>query len=124
MPVCPDWLPGEGARKWNELASKLFDAGLLTELDGEKLAALCMHWAVMVEAAQDLKERGILVEGAREGGGLVKNPSCQILKDNSAAFDRYAAGFGMDPRSRAHVESQPWDEDDEFLKRLLGGGEN
>jgi P27 family predicted phage terminase small subunit len=124
MPVCPDWLPGEGARKWNELAPKLFDAGLLTELDGETLAVMCMHWAVMVEAIQDLRERGILVTGARGDGGLVKNPSLQVLKDNSAAFDRYAAGFGMDPRSRAYVDSQPENEDDEFLKKILRGGEN
>ncbi len=122
-PKCPAWLPREGKKKWGELAPKLEKLGLLTELDGEKLAAMCMHWALMVEAAQDLKKRGFLVSSARDDGALVKNPSLQILRDNSAAFDRYAGEFGMGPRSRSYIDLPVQDEDDEFLKKILRGGE-
>jgi P27 family predicted phage terminase small subunit len=125
-PKCPEWLPREGKKKWRELAPKLEKLGLLTELDGEKLAAMCMHWALMVEATQDLKERGFLVTSAREGGELVKNPSLQVLRDNSAAFDRYAGEFGMGPRSRSYIDLPAQNEDDDFmlqLTRSMRGGD-
>ena len=125
-PKCPAWLPREGKKKWGELAPKLEKLGLLTELDGEKLAAMCMHWALMVEAAQDLKKRGFLVSSARDDGALVKNPSLQILRDNSAAFDRYAGEFGMGPRSRSNIDLPVQNEDDDFmlqLTRSMRGGD-
>jgi len=116
-PKPPSWLPREARRKWRELAPKLERLGLLTELDGEKFAAMCMHWAVMVEAAKEIKRRGVLVPSARGDGALVKNPALQILRDNSKAFDRYAGQFGMDPQSRGRIDLPESDEEGilEFL---------
>lgn len=73
-----------------------------------------------MEAAKDLKKRGILIPSAREDGALVKNPALQILRDNSAAFNRYAAEFGMDPQNRSRIDL-PGDseEKDTEMERLL-----
>lgn len=117
-PKCPSWLNKEAKKKWKELAPKLEKLGLLTELDGEKFAALCLHWSLMVEAARGVKDRGVLIPSAREDGALVKNPSLQILRDNSTAFDRYAAQFGLDPQNRSRLDMPPvreGDDDDAFF---------
>jgi len=119
-PRCPRWLPPEAKRKWRELTPKLERLGVLTELDGEKLATACLHWSLMIEAAKDVKERGILIPSAREDGALVKNPGLQILRDNSAAFCKIAGEFGLDPvnRGRIDVAINSSDEESEF-ERLL-----
>lgn len=122
-PKCPSWLPREGKRKWRELAPKLERLGLLTELDGEELAALCQHWAIMVEAARDIKRRGILIPSAREDGVTVKNPALQVLRDNSAAFDRYAGRFGLSPQDRSRIDLPQAGEEDDPLERLLRDSE-
>ncbi|MGE5553308.1 MAG: phage terminase small subunit P27 family [Betaproteobacteria bacterium] len=113
-PKCPSWLPPAGKRKWKELAPKLDKLGLLTEVDGEAFAMLCLHWANGIEAAKILRRDGLLV--TRKRGGVVKNPANQILRENSAAFRAYAALFGLSPadRGRIHVPEGA-DDDDEFF---------
>ena len=120
-PKCPAWLPKEAKRKWKELAPKLGRLGLLTELDGEKLTALCLHWSIMVAATKDVTERGNLVPSAREDGAMVKNPSLQILRDNSAAFDRFATGFGLDPVNRSRIVLPAGPEETDGIAALFAG---
>jgi len=122
-PKCPRWLPPEGKRKWKQLAPKLEKLGLLTEVDGEKLAAMCLHWSILLEAAKDVKERGILIPSAREDGALVKNPSLQILRDNSAAFCKIAGEFGLDPVNRGRIDVKVEQEKDPLEQLLSGLGE-
>ena len=120
-PKCPDWLSKEAKRKWKELAPKLEKLGLLTELDGEQLAALCTHWSIIQQAAKDIKERGILIPSAREDGALVKNPALQVLRDNSMAFSKYAGHFGLDPVSRGRINLSDEKEKDDFEEFLNRG---
>lgn len=110
-PRCPRGLPEGAKAKWRQLAPKLRRLGLLTEVDGEAFAALCLHWSLMLDAAADVEEHGLLIDGPR--GAKVKNPSLQVLRDNSAAFAKYAVAFGLDPTSRNRVVVTRTDEDDE-----------
>jgi len=117
-PKCPAWLPKLAKRKWKELSPKLEALGLLTELDGEALATLCLHWALMIEASEDIKARGLLIPSVKDKT-LIKNPSLQIFRDNSVAFDRYASHFGMDPQSRSRLSVSPAEKEIDGMEALF-----
>src|SRR2546421_647039 len=44
-PACPSWLDATGRAKWRELKPQLDRLGLLTEIDGDALAAYCSAWS-------------------------------------------------------------------------------
>lgn len=120
-PKCPSWLPAAGKRLWKQLAPKLSALGLFTEVDGAAFAAMCLHWALLTEAAVDLKRRGAVVDSAREDGAMVKNPSLQVLRDNSSAFAQYAARFGLTPQDRCRISVPGAETDDDGMDALLSG---
>lgn len=125
MPKCPAWLPKEGKRLWRQLAPMLHGLNLLTEVDGQTFAALCLAWAQMVTAAKDVEQRGQLVPAAREGPGhFVRNPSTQILRESTQTFARIASNFGLDPQARARLgaAAQPNADDDDMSGILSGLG--
>ena len=120
-PTCPKWLPRAAKNLWNELAPQLERIGLLTAADGQTFASLCLHWSLMREAAEDIAKRGTLVPSAREDGAMVKNPSLQVLRENSAAFRGYAQAFGLDPQARSRISLPPEPEKDDGMGILLSG---
>ena len=97
-PKYPAWLPRKAKLKWNELAPRLEELGLLTEIDGEEFGRYCLYSIRQREAEEDIEKRGLLVPG--EKGGLVKNPACQLARDYGAAASRLAAKFGLNPADR------------------------
>lgn len=110
-PQCPEWLDDVAKEKWQELAPKLEKLGLLTEADGEAFALLCAHWSNAVRAQQALNREGLVVDGKR-------NPAAAQLKENSEAFRRYCALFGMNPTDRARLRTpEAADEEDEFFNQ-------
>lgn len=99
----PKGLSANSQRFWRRYHRILSDAKVLTEGDAVGLEAMAYHYDAMVQAYQDLKERGPLVEGDR---GMVKNPSLQILRDSSTALYRWAGAYGLTPVSRTKVEAE------------------
>lgn len=109
-PECPEWLDDVAKAKWRELAPKLEKAGLLTEVDGEAFAVLCLHWSNIVHAQERIRKEGLLVAGKR-------NPAAGLLKDASDQFRRYCCLFGLNPTDRARLKApaEASDEDDAFF---------
>lgn len=103
-------------RFWRKYHKILSEAGVLTEGDSVGLEAMAYHYDAMVQAYQDLRERGSLIKGDR---GLVKNPSLQILRDSSTALYRWASAFGLTPVSRTKVDASEEDVITDFQAFLL-----
>jgi P27 family predicted phage terminase small subunit len=93
-------------RFWKEHADELARLQILTGIDVAAFRLMAEHYAFAVQAAQQLREEGLTVEG-REGPK--KNPLAQIFRDNSMAYKSFAEQFGMTPsaRTRLQIDLQP-----------------
>lgn len=92
----------KGAQKfWEEYAPELERLGVLTGVDVGAFRLMAEHYRIAMWALKELDIEGLTVEG-REGPK--KNPVAQIFKDNSAAFVKYAALFGMTPSDRSRLQ--------------------
>lgn len=109
-PPCPDWLPPAAAAKWKEVAPRLEAAGLLTEIDGDALAAYCTAFARFVQAEQDAQKfsdmdpttHGIM---ARTSNGTpILNPLMGALATLRRDVARMAAELGMTPAGRTQIK--------------------
>lgn len=113
-PKMPRGLPREARAFWRRYADGLAKLGLLTEVDTPAFTLMAMHWQVCQDAM-----RSMAVEGKAPAGGALelttededglerKHPLLQVLRDNSSAFLRYAAHFGMSPSARAGMRVEP-----------------
>lgn len=97
------WGLGQGEQRkfWDEYADELARLQILTGLDVASFRLMAEHYAFAVQAAKELREEGLTVDG-REGPK--KNPKAQVFKDNALAFKAFATEFGMTPSSRARLE--------------------
>lgn len=100
-PKKPAGLHATAGRFFNEVADKLAAVNAITSLDGPGLTLAVEHYAIALEAAKAIKKEGLTVEGYR--GSEVKNPKLAILNQNSEAFRKWAAEYGLTPSSRARM---------------------
>ncbi len=116
-PDCPDWLPGEARKIWEEEAPKLEKLGLLTEIDGEEFARYCATTYRARQAEVEVEKNGIMVPGAVKGT-MVKNVAVAISRDYHAAATKMADKFGMNPVARTRIET-PGEEEADPMESLL-----
>lgn len=109
VPEPPAWLPHAAAEHYRRLAPPLAKAGLLTEVDRDALADLCVCLVRLEEAERAITERGILLDGPN---GPVKNPACTAAKDYRAHLQAWAKRFGIDPYSRGALDVEPKNDPD------------
>ena len=112
-PTMPRGLPPLARKFWREHAPKLEALGILTEVDGPAFAMAALHYALAREAAQAIKDEGLV--GVDINGLKRKHPLLQVLRDNSGAFRQWCAEFGLTPSSRSRLSiPEPAEEDDFF----------
>lgn len=113
LPPVPSYLDNLAKKEWRRTGKRLFDAGLLTELDETALAAYCQAYSRWVEANEKMKDGGAVIDGLY---GPVRSPWVGIANDAWKAMTRMLGEFGMTPSSRSRVkvakkENQPEGED-------------
>lgn len=99
-PSMPKGLPPEAQMFWKRYAPDLAKLGLLTRVDTATLQMAATHWWVCQRAMEELTSGGGQLMREDEDGVLRKHPLLQVLRDNSGAFLRYVAQFGMSPSAR------------------------
>ncbi|MBU2548372.1 MAG: phage terminase small subunit P27 family [Proteobacteria bacterium] len=112
---CPSWMPKHGKEFWGKYARTLMDMGVLTEVDRATFEALCLSYALMREAAEQMVSEGPVVP--HERGGVKKNPAFTVYKENVEQFRKLAESFGLSPLSRQRLDvkepqpetNSPWD---------------
>ena len=130
-PKMPRGLPREARAFWRRYAEGLARLGLLTEVDAAAFQMMAMHWQVCQDAMREMTKggekspAGVLELTTKDEDGLErKHPLLQVLRDNSGAFLRYAAHFGMSPSARAGMRVEPpavADPYETFLRRGRNG---
>lgn len=115
LPRCPDFLTGEAAKCWKRLARELYDAGLLTTVDRDALAAYCVAFARWRDAEAQVAKKGPVVvtnkqldaDGTQIGGGNpIQNPYLAVANKALEQMSKLAAEFGMTPSSRSRVKAE------------------
>lgn len=109
-PSCPSYLTKSAKKAFKLLVKDLWEAGILDHADAPLLITAAMLWGDAIEASEDVKQRGIVVEvlrGARDGGDgyyvREKNPSVQIKNDALAQFRQCCDLLGIGPSARARL---------------------
>lgn len=109
-------------KTWRKYVPILFRLGLLTESDGEALAAYCQAVASLAAASQAVQEEGRMKLTAPkvfidyksgekiEGAEVVKPATIQLFKA-LALVNVLGQQFGLTPASRSRMEVQPPDPD-------------
>ena len=123
IPDAPGWLSGEAFEEWARVTKALASVpGLLRTVDRAGLVAYCEAWGTFVEAAREVRERGVLLRG--KTGEMVRNPAVQIARDSAKELKVWCTEFGFTPsaRGRMHApgESKPDDVDAEILRLVTG----
>lgn len=90
--ACPKHLPDEAKAFWNQIAPKLAEQGLLTELDHFAFEQLCRTYASW-QRYEKLADESEFPESRWASYAL----------KYSQLFHRLAADFGLSPTSRARI---------------------
>jgi P27 family predicted phage terminase small subunit len=113
LPRCPEYLTGEAAACWKRTAGDLYDAGLLTAIDRDALAAYCTAFARWREAEGVVEKRGTVMLTAVKkdengevigGGNYVQNPYLSVANKAQEQMVKLMAEFGMTPSARTRVQ--------------------
>ena len=92
------------ARKaWRDIAPKLADAQVLTELDTPALVMYCETWAKWKEALAAIDDRGMIIDSP--SGYMMQNPYLSIANTAFSQLKSMLTHFGMTPASRAGVST-------------------
>lgn len=106
MPRCPQWLSPEAKKGWRRLAPQLHRLRVLTEVDGDALAAYCQTYSRWKDAEQFIAKHGA-VYPLRDDSGRIKCmqqvPQVSIARTLLLVLRAYQQEFGLTPASRSRV---------------------
>lgn len=105
LPRCPAHLDDEARRAWRRLSRDLYDAGVLTAVDRDLLAAYCQAFSRWVNAELKVRATGEVIKTTN--GNLIQNPYLGIANRAIDQMARLAGEFGLTPSSRAHLKVEP-----------------
>ena len=101
MPSCPTWLHAEAKREWRRLAPKLYELGLLTELDRSSFAIYCECWAEVWALTRAIDENGFTQTTKRAAA----RPQPEVAMRDKAMRRLVDIGknFGLTPQTRERL---------------------
>ena len=103
--IAPKWLSGGAREKWEELALRLHNLGLLTEIDLDCFAAYCTSWSNWRSAEDSVKEHGATTKA--QSGYVQVSAHCTRARNHLAEIIKLGALLGLSPSARTRVEAQP-----------------
>lgn len=133
-PSMPKGLSAAAAREWKSILPELRQLGVLSRIDGKALAAYCHCFGRWMEAEQEVKRLGIVVEEPivkfdRESGEAEiigyrykKNPAVTISETAMKIMKSFLVEFGMTPSSRSRVHIEKPNPEADPLEEFLKGG--
>lgn len=101
----PEWMTDLAKEMWKTVCPHLCKKKVLAVTDLHNLEAFCMAYSTWRDATQNVREFGVVVEGAT--GGPIKNPACTVVNESMRQIALFGGSLGLDPASRG---------------RLVGGG--
>jgi len=102
----PLFLDPQAKTEWQRLAPMLSRLGVLTETDGDALAAYCEAWVTWKEATAKVRQFGMVVKRNKSGVDVpVISPYVKVAHHAMAQMRAFLVEFGMTPSSRARIRA-------------------
>jgi P27 family predicted phage terminase small subunit len=101
----PDWLSEGVKAKWDELALRLHNCGLLTDLDLDVFAAYCTAWSNCRDADEALRNKGATTEA--QCGYTSVSRAVTRAKNHLAEIIELGGLLGLSPLIRTRIEVSP-----------------
>jgi P27 family predicted phage terminase small subunit len=119
IPKPPKMIQGEARKEWWRMGRLLYDAGLLTKIDGPALTAYCQPWATYCEAWEEIRRSGLVIKSSKNQPMI--NPFLKVANIAQAQWTRMLIEFGLTPSSRSRVHVEKPVEESEFQKLMNRG---
>ena len=97
----PDFLNALAKKEWRRMGKRLFEMGLLTELDQTALEMYCVSYSRWVQANAEIEKYGAVLAVK---GKLKVSPWVAIAAASWKEVHQMMAEFGMSPSSRSRVQ--------------------
>jgi P27 family predicted phage terminase small subunit len=101
----PEWLSEEAKAKWDELALRLHNLGLITEIDLDVFAAFCVSWANWRDAEECIEKHGATTKA--QSGYEAVSPHVTRAKNHLAEVIKLSSLLGLSPSARSRIEVRP-----------------
>lgn len=109
-PEPPEHLSELARIEWHRVIGRLFECGLMTDVDRPMFAAYCNAYGQWEQLSNDLqvmadadpKTHGVAI--MTTNGNMVQNPLVGALRCARADMARYAVEFGMSPSARSRID--------------------
>lgn len=95
----PRWLDKAAKKEWRRVVKLIGGLGILTDADVDTLAAYCDAVVRYAEAAQQVREQGMVITDDK--GKPMQNPALLAMEKYWRIMSKAAASLGLDPSSRA-----------------------
>jgi len=102
IPSPPDFLNADALQEWGRMSEKLYQLGMLAEIDRGIFAAYCQAFGRWAEAERLIKEKGMVIK--TKAGNIIQSPAVGIankamkeMRDNASLM-----GIPATMRSKVH----------------------
>ncbi|MFG2413316.1 phage terminase small subunit P27 family [Streptomyces goshikiensis] len=102
----PEILDAAGLAEWGRLATVYaHDATRFREGERAAITAYCSWWSAFAAAAEDVRDRGPVVEGRSDmdRGRTVKNPATVAMREASQQLRYWARELGLTTDARVRI---------------------
>lgn len=110
-PLPPPHLNDDAKVEWGRVIDRLFDLGLMTDLDRAALGAYCQaygRWSQAERALLKMAESDQLTGALMiktKNGNAIQNPLVGTANHAMSEMMRYASEFGMTPSARTRIDA-------------------
>lgn len=94
----PEEIDGEALLEWHRVTAEAEEAQTLQHCDRAALVVYCQTWAMMADAAANLKKTGTIVK--LPNGYPAASPFMKVYQDSAKLCAKLLTEFGLTPRSR------------------------
>lgn len=101
IPSPPDFLNGDALQEWGRMSEKLYQLGMLAEIDRGLFAAYCQAFGRWAEAERMIKEKGIVIK--TKAGNIIQSPLVGIANKAMKEMRDCAALMGIPATMRSKV---------------------
>ena len=105
IPSPPDFLNSDGLQEWGRMSEKLYQLGMLSEIDRGYFAAYCQAYGRWAEAERLIKEKGMVMKTIT--GNIIQSPLVGIANRAMKEMRDNAAIMGIPATMRGKVHTTP-----------------
>ena len=103
IPSPPDFLNADALQEWGRMSEKLYQLGMLAEIDRGLFAAYCQAFGRWAEAERLIKEKGIIIKTT--AGNIIQSPVVGIANKAMKAMIDAASVMGIPATMRSKVQA-------------------